>query len=245
MDTLWIAATGARAILHRQAVTANNLANVNTTGYRAEEANFRALPVYGNALPSSVYTTGQGSSADLREGAIVHTGRNLDVAIEGPGWIAVQGSDGKPAYTRNGNLVINAAGILTTSDGHPVLGSGDTPISVPQLQSVQIGADGTISGVPAGSQPNALVTINRLTLVNPPPQDMQRGADGLFRSTQGTPAPDGNLKVASGALESSNVNPVAAMIRMLEDSRMFEVQTKLMQTVSQNEQTASQLLNVS
>ncbi len=245
MDTLWIAATGARAILHRQAVTANNLANVNTTGYRAEEANFRALPVYGESLPSNVYTTGQGNSADLREGPIVHTGRNLDVAIQGPGWIAVQGADGKPAYTRNGDLVVNGSGILTTADGHPVLGSSGTPISLPQLESVMIGADGTISGVPAGSQPNALVAVNRIMLVNPPPQDLQRGADGLFRSTQGIPAPDGNVQLASGALEGSNVNPVAAMIRMLEDSRMFEMQTKLVQTVSQNQQAASQLLNVS
>ena len=245
MDTLWIAATGARAILRQQAVTTNNLANVNTTGYRGEQAQFRALPVYGNALPTSAYTTVQGNSADLQEGPINHTGRNLDVAIRGSGWIAVQAPNGDTAYTRNGDLQVNGSGILSTSDGRPVLGQSGAPISVPPLESIQIGADGTISGVPAGSQPNALVTINRLTLVNPPPQDMQRGADGLFRSTQGTPAPDGNLKVASGALESSNVNPVAAMIRMLEDSRMFEVQTKLMQTVSQNEQTASQLLNVS
>ena len=245
MDTLWIAATGARAILHRQAVTANNLANVNTTGYRAEQANFRALPVYGEPQPSNVYTAGQGNSADLREGAIVHTGRNLDVAIQGSGWIAVQGSDGRPAYTRNGNLAINASGILTTADGHPVLGNGGTPISLPQLQSVMIGADGTISGVPAGSQPNALVVINRISLVNPPARNMQRGADGLFRDTRGTPPPDGSIKLASGVLESSNVNPVAAMIRMLEDTRMFEVQTKLIQSVSQNQQAASQLLNVS
>jgi flagellar basal-body rod protein FlgF len=245
MDTLWIAATGARAILQQQAVTANNLANVNTPGYRAEQAQFRALPVYGNALPSSVYTAVQGNSADLREGPIQHTGRALDVAIRGPGWIAVQAANGDTAYTRNGDLQISGSGILTTSDGHPVLGQGGAPISLPPLQSVQIGADGTVSGVPVGGQPDARVVINRIQLVNPPPSQLQRGADGLFRDTAGPAQPDGTVQLSVGALEGSNVNPVQAMIQILDNTRAFEIQTKLMQTVDQNHQAAAQLLNVS
>ena len=245
MDTLWIAATGARAVLHQQTVTTNNLANVNTTGFRGEQAQFRALPVYGNPLPSSAYTAVQGNSADLREGPITHTGRNLDVAIQGPGWIAVQAAGGDTAYTRNGDLQISSSGMLSTSDGHPVLGQGGAPISLPPLQSVQIGADGTISGVPVGSQPNALVVINRIQLVNPPPAQIQRGADGLFRDTQGPAAADGTVQLAVGALEGSNVNPMQAMIQILDNTRAFEIQTKLMQTVDQNRQAATQLLNVS
>ncbi|OZB73589.1 MAG: flagellar basal-body rod protein FlgF [Thiomonas sp. 14-64-326] len=245
MDTLWIAATGARAVLRQQAVTTNNLANVNTTGYRGEQAQFRALPVYGNALPTSAYTTVQGNSANLQEGPINHTGRNLDVAIRGSGWIAVQAPNGDTAYTRNGDLQVSASGILSTSDGRPVLGQSGAPISVPPLESVQIGADGTISGVPVGSQPNALVVINRIQLVNPPPAQMQRGADGLFRDTQGPAPADGNVQLAVGALEGSNVNPVQAMIQILDNTRAFEMQTKLMQTVDQNHQAATQLLNVS
>lgn len=245
MDTLWIAATGARAILQQQAVTANNLANVNTTGYRGEQAQFRALPVYGNALPTSAYTSVQGHSADLQEGPIVHTGRNLDVAVQGKGWIAVQAPNGDTAYTRNGDLQINSSGILSTSDGRPVLGQSGAPISMPPLESVQIGSDGTISGVPVGSQPNALVVVNRIQLVNPPASQMQRGADGLFRDTQGPAQADGTVQLAVGALEGSNVNPMQAMIQILDNTRAFEIQTKLMQTVDQNHQAATQLLNVS
>lgn len=244
MDTLWIAATGARAILQQQAATTNNLANVNTTGYRGEQAQFRALPVYGNSVPSSAYTAVQGNSANLQEGPITHTGRNLDVAIQGPGWIAVQAANGETAYTRNGDLQVSSSGILSTSDGRPVLGQSGAPISLPPLESVQVGADGTISGVPVGSQPNALVVVNRLQLVNPPASQMQRGADGLFRDTKGPAAADGNVQLAVGALEGSNVNPMQAMIQILDNTRAFEIQTKLMQTVDQNHQAATQLLNV-
>ena len=245
MDTLWIAATGARTILQQQAVVTNNLANVNTTGFRAGQAQFRALPVYGEPQPSNAYAVAQGQSADLREGPINHTGRNLDVAIQGSGWIAVQTANGETGYTRNGDLQVSSSGILTTSDGHPVLGQGGAPISLPPLESVQIGADGTISGIPAGGQPNAMVVVNRIRLVNPPAAQMQRGADGLFRDTQGPAPQDGRVQLAVGALEGSNVNPVQAMIQILDNTRAFEIQTKLMQTVDQNHQAASQLLVVS
>jgi flagellar basal-body rod protein FlgF len=245
MDTLWIAATGARAILQQQAATSNNLANANTTGYRAQQAQFRALPAFGGTVPSNVYTAVQGSSADFQQGPMRATGRPLDVAIRGPGWIAVQATDGSTAYTRNGDLQVSGSGILTTADGHPVLGQGGAPISLPQMQSIQIGADGTVSGVPAGSNPNALVVLNRIQLVNPPPAQMQRGADGLFRDSQGSAQPDGTVQLAVGTLEGSNVNPVQAMVQIIDNTRAFEMQTKLMQSVDQNRQAATQLLNVS
>lgn len=244
MDSLWIAATGARAVLQRQTVVANNLANADTTGYRSAQPQFRALPVYGEPLPSNAYVATQSDTTDFRQGPMVHTGRNLDVAVQGPGWLAVQTAGGGTAYTRNGDLRISGSGLLVTSDGHPVLGQSGSPISLPQLQSIQIGADGTISGVPAGSQPNALVVLGRIQLVNPPAAQLQRGADGLFRDTQGPAQPDPAVQVASGVLEGSNVNPVQAMVQMLDNTRAFEMQTKLMQSVNQNQQAAEQLLNV-
>ncbi len=245
MDSLWIAATGARAVLQRQDVVTNNLANASTTGYRAATPQFRALPVYGEPLPSNAYVATQSEGTDFQQGSMVHTGRNLDVAVQGPGWIAVQSADGSPAYTRNGDLRISSSGVLTTSDGHPVLGQSGAPISVPQLTSIQIGVDGTISGVPAGSSPSTPVVLGTIQLVNPPSTQLQRGADGLFRDTQGPAQPDPRVQLASGVLEGSNVNPVRAMVQMLENTRAFEMQTKLMQNIDQNHQAAQQLLNVS
>ena len=245
MDSLWIAATGARAILRRQDVVTNNLANVDTVGYRGAQAQFRALPVYGEPLPSNAYVATQGNGTDFQQGPMRHTGRNLDVAVQGPGWIAVQAANGATAYTRNGDLRVSGNGLLTTSDGHPVLNQNGAPISLPQLTSIQIGADGTISGVPDGSPPSAPVVLGRIQLVNPPAAQLQRGADGLFRDTSGPAQADPNVQLASGVLEGSNVNPVQAMVQMLENTRAFEMQTRLIQSVDQNHQAAAQLLNVS
>lgn len=245
MDTLWIAATGARAAAQRQDVVANNLANVNTTGYRGQQPQFRALPVFGEPIASSAYAVAQADTSDFRQGNIQQTGRSLDVAINGPGWIGVQATNGDTAYTRNGDLQVSSTGMLTTSDGHPVLGASGGPISIPPMTSMVIGADGTISGVPAGSQPNALVVVGQIQLVNPPATSMKRGGDGLFRDTQGPAQPDSGVQLTVGALEQSNVNPLQAMVQMVENSRAFEIQTKLMQSVDQNAQASAQILNVS
>ncbi|MBE7565548.1 flagellar basal-body rod protein FlgF [Acidithiobacillus thiooxidans] len=246
MDTLYIAMSGANAILQKQTVTANNLANANTTGYRADEAQFSALPVYGQGLPTRAYTATETPSVNFQSGPVVRTGRPLDVAVNGQGWLTVQGPDGKEAYTRDGNLQLNGQGILMTATGHPVLGVNGSPISLPPMQSLVIGSDGVISGVPVGSQPNAVVTINQIKLVNPSEKGLQKNPDGLFQNSDGKPAAeDGNVVLEPGALEGSNVNPVNAMIQMLEDTRQFDMQTKLMQTISQDRQSANQLLVLS
>ncbi len=245
MDTLYIAMTGAKTLLQRQSVVANNLANANTNGFRAEIAQSRALPVYGSGagLPTRVYTATTDQSWDFQSGPIVHTGRSLDVAINGQGWIAVQGPDGKEAYTRDGNLQVNGQGILETATGHPVLGVNGAPISLPPMTGLTIGSNGTISGIPQGNQPNGILAINQIKLVNPPEKGLQKGADGLFRNSNGKAAPeDPQVDLESGALEGSNVNPIHSMIQMLEDSRQFEMQTKLIQTINQDRNTANQIL---
>ncbi|MDD3760177.1 MAG: flagellar basal-body rod protein FlgF [Acidithiobacillus sp.] len=248
MDTLYIAMTGAKTLLQRQDVVANNLANANTSGFRAEIAESRALPVYGSGagLPTRVYTATTDDSWDFQSGPIVHTGRPLDVAINGQGWIAVQGADGKEAYTRDGNLQVNGQGILETTTGHPVLGVNGTPISLPPMTGLTIGSNGTISGVPQGNQPNGLLVINQIKLVNPPEKDLRKGADGLFRTSDGKAATeDPSVDLEGGALEGSNVNPIHSMIQMLQDSRQFEMQTKLIQTIDQDRNTANQILVLS
>jgi len=170
------------------------------------------------------------------------TGRDLDVGIQGPGWIAVQGPDGREAYTRAGDLRVDPSGILMNGAGQTVLGEGG-PISVPPNTSLLVGADGTISIVPVGQGPETTSQVGRIKLVNPPAETLVRGDDGLFRTADGTDAaPDASVRVATGVLESSNVNVADAMVNMIELSRHFDLQVKAMRTAEENAAAAAQLL---
>jgi len=239
---LYVAMTGAKEIFNAQAVNNFNLANANTTGFKAELSAFQSQPVRGSGFASRVYamdnTTGWNSAA----GSMISTGRPLDVAVQGQGFIAVQGPNGKEAYTRNGNLHVESSGLLVTSSGQLVLGDNG-PISVPPSSSIRIGADGTVSAVPRGQTPNTLVTVGRIKLVNPRPASLERGSDGLFVTASGKPAPaDASVRLASGVLESSNVDVANAMVNMIDLSRNFDLQVKVMKSADSNAAAAGQLL---
>ncbi|RDU98348.1 flagellar basal-body rod protein FlgF [Trinickia dinghuensis] len=250
MDRLiYTAMTGASESLEQQAVVANNLANASTTGFRAQLANFRDAPLsFGDGTTVNNDTTRTFAltatpGSDFAPGAVSQTGNPLDVAITGPGWLSVQTADGDEAYTRAGNLHTDENGQLVTASNLPVLGTGG-PISVPPGATVTIGKDGTVSALGAGDQPSQIVVLDQLKLVNPDPATMTRGDDGLFRTTDGQPADaDPTVTVAQGALEGSNVNPVAAMVSMITNARQFQMQTKMLQAADQNDQTANQLLS--
>jgi flagellar basal-body rod protein FlgF len=211
----------------RITATTNNLANVNTTGFKAQRPVFEALPYYGQGLPDRVDVAARQDTADFRPGALEQTGRSLDVAINGDGWLAVRAGDGAVALTRNGALSVSGTGVLQTSTGQPVLGEGFAPITLPQLQSVTIGADGTISGVAQGQSPDQVSTLGRIMLVNPPAASLSRRGDGLFQTNTGPPAPDGKVNLMVGALEGSNANAVSLMIGLIENTRTFQMQTEL------------------
>lgn len=252
MDRLiYTAMTGASQALEQQSVVANNLANVSTTGFRAQLATYRSAPMnFGDGTTINPDTTrtfvlSSTPGADFQPGPISQTGNPLDVAVQGPGWLAVQTADGEEAYTRAGNLHADQNGQLVTASNLQVIGSGG-PIALPPGAEVSIGKDGTISALMPGDPPTAKAVIDQLKLVNPAAASMQRGDDGLFRTADGQPADsDPTVLVASGALEGSNVNPVAAMVSMITNARQFQMQTKLLQTADQNEQTANQLLQFS
>jgi flagellar basal-body rod protein FlgF len=227
----YLAMSGLDATMQRAAAAANNLANRNTTGFKAERTVFRADPLYGQGLPDRVPTVAGESGADFRAGGIERTDRTLDVAVNGPGWIAVQAPDGSVALTRNGSLSISPLGLLQTSDGHPVLGRGMSPIALPPLQQVTIGEDGTISGAPQGQNPNQTAALNRIMLTDPPTAALRRREDGLFQFTGGTPAPEAAVRLEPGALEASNADPMALMLDMIENTRAFQMQTELMRGV--------------
>src|SRR5450830_952394 len=178
MDRLiYTAGRGAKHLLEQQATASHNLANVSTTGFRAQVDAFRAVQVEGGTLPTRAFVVNASAGTDFSSGALQSTGRDLDVAVKGKGWIALTMPDGSEAYTRNGALNMNENGLLTGSGGNPVAGDGG-PISVPPDVNVAIGGDGTISTIERGTKPGTPTTLGRLKLVNPPEGDLERGEDG-------------------------------------------------------------------
>ena len=244
MDRLiYVAMTGAKHTLGQQATVAHNLANASTTGFRAQLSVFQAVPLAGEGAATRVYVMDSTPRADFTPGPIQHTGRDLDVAVEGKGWIAVQATDGSEAYTRAGNLRINENGLLQTANGYNVVGDGGT-IAIPADNTVAIGRDGTVSTIPAGNRPNQIATAGRIKLVNPDENGLVRGPDGLFRAGGGAVEADAAVKVVDGALEGSNVNAVEAMIGMIVLARQFDMQMKMLNNADSNDRQANQLLAV-
>ncbi|HZM45619.1 MAG TPA: flagellar basal-body rod protein FlgF [Burkholderiales bacterium] len=245
MDRLiYVAMTGAKATLDQQASVAHNLANVSTTGFRAELSAFRAVPVQGEGGATRTFVVDATTGADFAPGAVQHTGRDLDIAVQGKGWIAVQAADGTEAYTRAGNLRLSPNNELVTASGNAVLGDGG-PVAIPSDTRITIGGDGTVSTVPTDNRVSQNSTVGRIKLVNPPEGELERGGDGLFRLRGGGAAPvDDTVRLVSGAVESSNVNPVECMVSMITLSRQFDMQMKLLQNAESNSRQASQLLGI-
>jgi flagellar basal-body rod protein FlgF len=242
---LYISMSGAKETMRAQTVNNHNLANASTTGFRADLDAFQSRAVAGSGFASRAYATDATIGWDPTQGALVSTGNNLDVGLNGAGWIAVQGPDGREAYTRAGDLRVDASGMLTNGSGRMVLGDGG-PISVPPHSSILVAEDGTVSIVPLGQGPETTATVGRIKLVNPPADSLERGTDGLFRTLDGSDAPsDANARIASGVLETSNVNIADAMVNMIELSRQFDLQVKAMRTAEENAAAAAQLLRSS
>lgn len=245
MDTsLYVAMSGAKQALLAQAVNSHNLANANTTGFKADLSQFRSMPVYGAGLPSHVYAMVERPGIDFNNGTMQSTGRELDVSIKGDGWLAVQAEDGSEAFTRAGDLRTTPDGLLVTGTGLPVLGGGGA-VTLPESAKIEIGSDGTISIISLGDTVSTLSAIDRIKLVNPALTDIEKGKDGLFRLKDGTVAEvSAEVRLVSGSVESSNVSVVSAMVDMIELARNFELQVKMMKTVSENEATSAQLMRL-
>lgn len=248
MDKLiYTVMTGATGTLSRQAAVSHNLANVTTQGYRAEEHRLRAAQVLTHntapaALPTRAFAVDASTHTDFSEGAMSYTGGNYDVAVRGKGWIALAMPDGTEAYTRAGNFETSENGVLQTKNGLPVQGDGG-PISIPPDSRVAIEGDGTVSVVPETGAQNTVNAVGRIKLVNPLEADLVRGPDGLFRLKSGDAAPqDENVRIASGYLEGSNVNPVDQMVAMISLARQFEMQMRMITTAEANDRSATQVI---
>ncbi len=245
MDRLvYVAMSGAKQLMQAQSLVSHNLANANTHGFRADLANFAASPVEGPGYQSRVNTVATGGQFNGSQGALINTGRVLDVAIDGDGWMAVQAADGIEAYSRAGAFTINGLGLLENRRGELVLGDNG-PIAIPPHTNLVVGGDGTISVVPQGQGPETLAQVGRIKLVNPDPALLQKRTDGLIEMADGEiAAADASVKLVSGFLESSNVNIAEAMVSMIELARQFEVEVKMMRVADENASRATELAQI-
>ena len=235
---IYLAMAGAKANMQRQDVLAHNLANASTTGFRAEMTAFRAVPVLGDGASTRVFAIESTPGYNAEPGPVAATGRNLDVAMQGDAWLAVQGRDGTEAYTRNGALDVNPEGLLVTRTGQTVMGDGG-PITVPANARVLVGADGTITATVGSGRPQGIGKLKMVT----PETAMLRGEDGLFRAASGDLPADARARLQSEALEGSNVSPIESMVAMIAAARQFEQQMKMLQTSQEREQSATRLLS--
>lgn len=237
---IYLSMAGAKAAMQRQDVLSHNLANVTTNGFRAELQAFRAVPVRGDGASTRAYSLETTIGYNDEAGPLTATGRNLDVAMQGKAWLAVQANDGTEAYTRAGSLDVNADGILVMRNGMPVLGDGG-PINVPPNATLDVGSDGTITATSPNQRPT---NIGRLKLVTPEAATrLTRGEDGLFRAADGDLAADPAARLQDGALEGSNVSPVETMVAMIAAGRQFEQQMKLLQIAQTQGQQSAKLLS--
>jgi len=245
MDKLvYTALSGLRGHMSAQAAIANNIANASTIGYRADKVQFDSLQLMGPSLETRMPSTERVIDADRTAGAFVSTGRKLDVAMTGDGWLAVQGSDGEEAYTRRGDLQISESGLLTTGDGMPVMGNGG-PITIPPNQGVSFAADGSVLIVPVGGTADNPTLIDRLKLVSPKGTDTVKGLDNLLHVKGGGTLPDDlNATIHTGMLEQSNVNLTQALVDMIENQRSYEVQARLLTTTKDMDEGGSSLLRL-
>jgi flagellar basal-body rod protein FlgF len=246
---LYTAMSGAKQSMDQQSVVSHNLANVDTAGFRAQLHAMRAVPVQGEAaLATRISVVASTPGSDLSPGPMVTTGRELDVAIEGNGWIAVQAADGTEAYTRRGDLQVDGDGLLMIT-GRPVIGQAG-PIIVPLGAQLSVGADGTLSAIDEGQGPEALVDVGRIKLVDPGQAALLRGDDGLFRAApnaEGEVVPlgqDEDVRVVNGVLEGSNVSAIEAMVSMIDVARRYEMQMKVISTADESAQRANNLLSL-
>ena len=245
---LFLAMSGAKQNMQEMQLRANNLANVSTTGFRADLAQARSMQAYGEGLPSRVFSMTERPGQSFAQGNVITTGRDLDITIEGDGWISVMDKTGQEGLTRNGNLRINETGVLSNGSGHLVLGESGAPITLPiPLAKVEIGRDGTISVLPQGAPADAMEVVDRIKLTRTDNRSLFKDTNGLFRSKDFTSnyIADADVKVMKGAIEGSNVNAVSEMTNLIDLQRQFEMQVKLMSNAEEMDKSSDSLLRMS
>ncbi len=238
-NSLYTGMAGLQSITARMEAVASNLANAQTPGYAAVQAMTEAASYQGSNAPAGADAVALTPGPNLTQGPLNHTGDPMNVGLSGDSWLEVQTSSGN-ALTRDGTLQISADGILTDSSGNPVLSTGGQPISLPSLAKMEIGADGTISGVPASNPSAPAQSFGQINLVATPSGTLTPLSGSLYSPPAGVSlAQSTNGALHQGYLNDSNVDPTQSMIEMIDDSRSYQLQTDLMK----NQSSASQGLN--
>ncbi|MBA5638004.1 flagellar basal body rod protein FlgF [Duganella sp. LX20W] len=239
MDALiYTAMSGAERALRGQQVHANNLANMDTGGFRANMELATAQSLSGYGYDDRHMSQLQANAVSVRPGTVKATGRELDVAISGNGYFTVQGPTGE-GYTRAGAITLDADGTLKVN-GNPILGEGG-PITVPEYTKIAIGQDGTVSIQSPGTA--IMQTIDKLKLVKAEGSELTKNESGLLVARSGQPLPtDPTVLVRSGHLEGSNVSAVEEMVATMSLNRTFELQMKLLTAADTNVQSGNKLL---
>ena len=246
MDRLiWTAVSGMSASLVRQRMIANNMANSQTIGFRAELMVAAPVTVKGPQLETRALTDAAVRGARMDQGVVSETGRALDVALNGQALIGVQAENGDEAYTRRGDLSLTPAGRLVNGDGRPVLGEGG-PISIPPGSEVSIAPDGAVLVRDAATPDAPLAQADKLKLASPVGSKIAKGLDGLFRVEGGGVLPaDAEARLTGGALEQSNVRPSQVLVEMIEAQRLYDMRTKLIATAKELDEGGASLMRLS
>jgi flagellar basal-body rod protein FlgF len=245
MDRLiYTSLTAMRGSMARQTATANNLANAQTPGFRGDISEAQSLWLQGKTFDSRAMSSQEVLSADMREGTVMATGRVLDVAVKADALLTVQAEDGDEAYTRRGDLQLSDSGLLTTGDGHPVLGN-QGPITLPPFDSITIDGEGRVSVVPRGGDPNQPQEVDQLKLASPMGQPLAKGLDNLFRVRGGgVLAADPDARLMAGHLEGSNVSTTEALVEMIEASRSWDSQLKMLSDAREMDTATADLMRL-
>ena len=240
---IFLAMNGAKQTMQSQQAHANNLANISTTGFKADLEQARSMQVFGEGHPSRVYSMSERPETDRTSGTLMQTGRTLDLGMQGDTWMAVRAKDGSESYTRSTELHITPLGQLVNGSGLPILGAGGNEIVLPPIDKIDIGSDGTISIIPQGANATALLVVDQLKMVQLPPETTYKGLDGLMKVDGGEVLPlDPNARVESGFIETSNVNAVHELTNIIGLSRQFELNIKMMKTAEENSTAAAKIL---
>ena len=235
--------TGAKHAMGQLATTTHNMANLQTPGFREMLSMFRAVPVDGASADSRAFVVDSTPGADWAHGSVTPTGNPLDVAIQDQGLFAVLDADGQEAYTRAGKFQLNAQGILVTTAGHKVLDDQGRMIQFPLgSKDIQIQANGSIWVTLEGQLTETAVA--RLKLVNPKLHDLERQPNGLFTAIEEL-EPSDDVQVLQGSIEGSNVNAAQAMVQMIAQNRLFDLNIRLVQAAEQNSKSAGTLMSLS